>query len=137
MLIEDLFINHSFNEDHFLELRKKKEAIFKEKNDRMAEQSISAGKEKELEINEQITIAPWQEILNYNKEKSVTKAEFHRGLNSVRDIQTLKIYNVGVRNGLRGRGIHNLTVDYIIRQCNVRAKKLNQVRNKLSKRKDE
>ncbi|EXX65869.1 uncharacterized protein OCT59_023135 [Rhizophagus irregularis] len=28
MLKDDIFINHSFNEEHFLELRKKKEASF-------------------------------------------------------------------------------------------------------------
>ncbi|GBC41986.2 hypothetical protein GLOIN_2v1879755 [Rhizophagus irregularis DAOM 181602=DAOM 197198] len=74
MLIDDIFINHSFNEEHFLELRKKKDASFERKDSKLAEQSSSAGQSatidniftdlQEMEISGQDNVAPWQEILN-------------------------------------------------------------------------
>ncbi|PKY45325.1 hypothetical protein RhiirA4_419750 [Rhizophagus irregularis] len=89
MLKEDLFVNHSFNKDHFFELRKKKEASFKCKDSNMAEQSTSAVKDaivdnviqnlQELEISEQATLALGKKYLekrmtnylesNYQNEK--------------------------------------------------------------------
>ncbi|POG64153.1 hypothetical protein GLOIN_2v1845475 [Rhizophagus irregularis DAOM 181602=DAOM 197198] len=44
MLKEDIFINHSFNSEYFLELRKKKEATFEREDIKVAEQSTSAAK---------------------------------------------------------------------------------------------
>ncbi|CAB4384467.1 unnamed protein product [Rhizophagus irregularis] len=44
MLKEDIFINHSFNSEYFLELRKKKKAAFEREDIQIAEQSSSAGK---------------------------------------------------------------------------------------------
>jgi DNA-directed RNA polymerase subunit RPC12/RpoP len=133
MLKDDIFINHSFDAEHFLELRKKKEASFEQNDNTMAEQSTSASLSarvdnitsnlQALEIGEQDKVAPWQEILN--KTVPVTKAEFHRGLNSVRDTTTLTTYCNGVRKGRRGRFV---THDYIINQCSIRAKKIAQGR---------
>ncbi|CAB4490559.1 unnamed protein product [Rhizophagus irregularis] len=74
MLIGDIFINHSFNEEHFFELRKKKDASFERKDSKLAEQSSSAGQSatidniitdlQEMEISGQNNVAPWQEIFN-------------------------------------------------------------------------
>ncbi|POG65291.1 hypothetical protein GLOIN_2v1844848 [Rhizophagus irregularis DAOM 181602=DAOM 197198] len=44
MLKEDIFINHSFNSEYFLKLRKKKEAAFEHEDIKVAEQSSSAEK---------------------------------------------------------------------------------------------
>jgi hypothetical protein len=133
LLKDDLFINHSFNEEHFFELRKKKEASFERNANNVAEQSTSAGTStrvdnitanlQALDISEQDKIAPWQEILR--RREPITKAEFHRGLNSVRDTKTLTTYCDGVRKGRRGRFV---THDYIITQCSIRAKKIAQGR---------
>ncbi|CAB4401142.1 unnamed protein product [Rhizophagus irregularis] len=86
MLKKDIFINHSFNSEYFLELRKKKKAAFECEDSNVAEQLTSAGKNtmvdniitnfQELEIREQDNVAPWQEIPS--KKISITKAEFHR-----------------------------------------------------------
>ncbi|POG64036.1 hypothetical protein GLOIN_2v1845586 [Rhizophagus irregularis DAOM 181602=DAOM 197198] len=105
MLKDDIFINHSFNSEYFLILRKKKEATFEREDIEVAEQVTSAGKNfmvdnittnlQELEIREQENMLPWQEILN--KFVPITKHEFHRGLNSVRDLDTLKIFHDGVK----------------------------------------
>ncbi|PKK42934.1 hypothetical protein RhiirC2_804382 [Rhizophagus irregularis] len=67
-------MNHSFNEEHFFELRKKKEASFEQNDD---------------------NVTPWQEILN--RQESITRAEFHQGLNSIRDKSLLTIYCNRVR----------------------------------------
>ncbi|CAB4390935.1 unnamed protein product [Rhizophagus irregularis] len=74
MLIDDIFINHSFNEEHFFELRKKKDASFERKDSKVVEQSSSAGQSttidniitdlQKMKISGQNTVAPWQEILN-------------------------------------------------------------------------
>ncbi|PKK56927.1 hypothetical protein RhiirC2_799007 [Rhizophagus irregularis] len=56
MLKDDIFINHSFNEEHFFELRKKKEASFEQKDSKD-------------------NVTPWQEILG--KREPITRAEFH------------------------------------------------------------
>ncbi|CAB4384980.1 unnamed protein product [Rhizophagus irregularis] len=87
MLKEDIFINHSFNSEYFLELRKKKEAAFEREDIKVTEQSTSAGKNtmvdnitthfQELEIREQDNVLLWQEILR--REILITRAEFHRG----------------------------------------------------------
>ncbi|GET65824.1 hypothetical protein GLOIN_2v1882411 [Rhizophagus irregularis DAOM 181602=DAOM 197198] len=105
MLKDDIFINHSFNSEYFLILRKKKEATFEREDIEVAEQSTSAGKNfmvdnittnlQELEIREQKNVLSWQEILN--KFVPITKHEFHRGLNSVRDLDILKIFHDGVK----------------------------------------
>ncbi|EXX53318.1 uncharacterized protein OCT59_022390 [Rhizophagus irregularis] len=73
MLKEDIFINHSFNSEYFLELRKKKEATFEREDIKVAEQSTSAGKNtmvnnittnfQELQIRKQDNVLLWQEIL--------------------------------------------------------------------------
>ncbi|PKK63043.1 hypothetical protein RhiirC2_789468 [Rhizophagus irregularis] len=95
MLKEDIFINHSFNSEYFLELRKKKEAAF-----------------EQLEIREQDNVLLWQEILC--RETPISRPEFYRGLKSVRDLKTLTIYRNGVRNK---RLIYNLFYKYVIDQC--------------------
>ncbi|UZO29576.1 uncharacterized protein OCT59_023040 [Rhizophagus irregularis] len=76
MLKEDIFINHSFNSEYFLKLRKKKEAAFEHEDIKVAEQSSSAGKNtvvdniatnfQKLDIREQDNVLPWQEILRRN-----------------------------------------------------------------------
>ncbi|CAB4489185.1 hypothetical protein RhiirA1_460503 [Rhizophagus irregularis] len=131
MLKEDIFINHSFNEKHFFELKKKKEVSFERKNSNVIEQSTSVimgimvdniiTNLQELIISVQDNVAPWQEILK--KEVPITKAEFHCGLNSIRDSQTLTTYCNGMRKGRRARGV---THDYIINQCAIRARKIEQ-----------
>ncbi|GBC37727.2 hypothetical protein GLOIN_2v1840426 [Rhizophagus irregularis DAOM 181602=DAOM 197198] len=100
MLKEDIFINHSFNSEYFLELRKKKEAAFEREDIKVAEQLSSVGKNtmvdnittnfQELDIREQDNVLSWQEILR--RETPITRPEFHRGLNSIRDLKTLMIY---------------------------------------------
>ncbi|PKY51869.1 hypothetical protein RhiirA4_469162 [Rhizophagus irregularis] len=127
MLKEDIILNHSFNGKYFLELRKRKEASFMRKDNCIAEQSTSAGKNtminnvitdlQKLEIREQDNVAPWQEILN--KEVTISRPEFHRGLNSVRDLRTLTTYC----DRLRRKRFENyrITYDYIVRQCGIRA----------------
>ncbi|CAB4489953.1 unnamed protein product [Rhizophagus irregularis] len=132
MLKEDIFINHSFNSEYFLELRKKKEAAFEREDIKVAEQSTSAGKNtmvdnittnfQELDIREQDNVLPWQEILR--RETPITRPEFYRGLNSVRDVKTLSIYRNGVRNK---RLVYNLSYKYVIDQCEIRACKIKSV----------
>ncbi|PKC62443.1 hypothetical protein RhiirA1_465120 [Rhizophagus irregularis] len=129
MLKEDIFINHSFNSEYFLELRKKKEAAFECEDIKVVEQSSSAGKNtivdnittnfQELEIREQDNVLPWQEILH--REIPITRPEFHRGLNSVRDLKTLMTYCNGVRNK---RLAYKLSYNYVIGQCEIRARKI-------------
>ncbi|PKK34855.1 hypothetical protein RhiirC2_805611 [Rhizophagus irregularis] len=70
---------------------------------------------QELDIREQDNVLPWQEILR--KEIPITRPEFHRGLNSVRDVKTLSIYCNGVRNK---RLVYNLSYKYVIDQCEIR-----------------
>ncbi|UZO29851.1 uncharacterized protein OCT59_023305 [Rhizophagus irregularis] len=131
MLIDDIFINHSFNEEHFLKLRKKKDAFFERKDSKLAEQSSSAGQSatidniftdlQEMEISGQDNVAPWQEILN--RQEPITRAEFHQGLNSIRDKSLLTTYCNGVRRGRRARGV---THDYMVNQYAIKARKLEQ-----------
>ncbi|CAB5180414.1 unnamed protein product [Rhizophagus irregularis] len=128
MLKEDIFINHSFNSEYFLELRKKKEATFEREDVKVAEQSTSAGKKfmvddittnlQELEIREQ-DVLPWQEILN--KFVPITKPEFHRRLNSIRDLDTLKMFYDGVRKKRRD---HIVSYSYVKIQCDIKARKI-------------
>ncbi|PKK55661.1 hypothetical protein RhiirC2_801822 [Rhizophagus irregularis] len=92
MLIENIFINHSFNEKHFFELRKKKEVSFERKDNL-----------QEIEISEQNNVALWQEILN--RRKPITRAEFYQDLNSIRNKCLLTTYCNGVRRGRRERGV--------------------------------
>ncbi|CAB4495112.1 unnamed protein product [Rhizophagus irregularis] len=61
-----------------------------------------------MEISGQDNVALWQEILN--RREPITRAEFHRGLNSIRDKSLLTTYCNGVRRGRRGRGV---THDYV------------------------
>ncbi|PKY27215.1 hypothetical protein RhiirB3_442830, partial [Rhizophagus irregularis] len=115
--------------EYFLELRKKKEAAFEHEDIKVAEQSSSAGKNtvvdniatnfQKLEIREQDNVLPWQEILR--RETLITRPEFHRGLNSVRDLKNLTIYRNRVRNK---RLVYNLSYKYIIDQCELRARKI-------------
>ncbi|CAB4468601.1 hypothetical protein RhiirA5_424254 [Rhizophagus irregularis] len=105
MLKEELFLEHSFNEECFLELRKKKEATFKLNSNNVAEQLTSA-KKKILE-----------------KEEPVTRPEFHRRLNSIRDLGTLTTYCNRVRDIRRAHGV---THDYIITQYAIRACKIKE-----------
>ncbi|CAB5196268.1 unnamed protein product [Rhizophagus irregularis] len=131
MLIDDIFINHSFNEEHFLKLRKKKDAFFERKDSKLAEQSSSAGQSatidniftdlQEMEISGQDNVAPWQEILN--RQEPITRAEFHQGLNSIRNKSLLTTYCNGVRRGRRARGV---THDYVVNQYAIKARKLEQ-----------
>ncbi|GBC44203.2 hypothetical protein GLOIN_2v1839549 [Rhizophagus irregularis DAOM 181602=DAOM 197198] len=68
MLIDDIFINHSFNEEHFFDLRKKKDASFDRKDGKLTEQSSSAGQSamidniitdfQEIAIGGQNNVAP-------------------------------------------------------------------------------
>ncbi|CAB4379281.1 unnamed protein product [Rhizophagus irregularis] len=109
MLKDDIFINHSFNEKHFFELRKKKEASFERKDS------------KEMEISGQDNVAPWQEILR--RQNPIKKAEFHQELNSIGDKCLLMTYCNGVRRGRRARGV---THDYMVNQCAIRAHKIEQ-----------
>ncbi|PKY49533.1 hypothetical protein RhiirA4_465564 [Rhizophagus irregularis] len=106
-LIEEIFVKHSFNEEHFLELRSKKEALFDLKNNIATEQSTNP------------IVAPWQEILE--KKIAITKPEFHRRLNSVRDLDVLRIYSNGVKRKKRGYGVIHIYVDA---QCSIRACKI-------------
>ncbi|UZO29407.1 uncharacterized protein OCT59_022884 [Rhizophagus irregularis] len=100
---------------------------------KLAEQSSSAGQSatidniitdlQEMEISGQDNVALWQEILN--RREPITRAEFHRGLNSIRDKSLLTTYCNGVRRGRRGRGV---THDYVVNQCAIKARKLDQVK---------
>ncbi|CAB5184530.1 unnamed protein product [Rhizophagus irregularis] len=45
---------------------------------------------QEMEISGQDNVAPWQEILN--RREPITRSEFHRGLNSIRDKSLLTTY---------------------------------------------
>ncbi|CAB4393132.1 unnamed protein product [Rhizophagus irregularis] len=95
------------------------------------EQSSSAGQSttidniitnlQEMEISGQNTVAPWQEILN--RQEPITRAEFYRGLNSIRDKSLLTTYCNRVRRERRGRGV---THDYVVNQCAIKARKLEQ-----------
>ncbi|CAB4482185.1 unnamed protein product [Rhizophagus irregularis] len=99
----------------------------------LAEQLSSAGQSvtidnivtdlQEMEISGQDNVAPWQEILN--RREPITRSEFHRGLNSIRDKSLLTTYCNRVRRGRRGRGI---THDYMVNQCAIKARKLEQVK---------
>ncbi|PKC50860.1 hypothetical protein RhiirA1_485157, partial [Rhizophagus irregularis] len=114
--------------EYFLELRKKKEATFEREDVKVAEQSTSAGKKfmvddittnlQELEIREQ-DVLPWQEILN--KFVPITKPEFHRRLNSIRDLDTLKMFYDGVRKKRRD---HIVSYSYVKIQCDIKARKI-------------
>ncbi|CAB4480668.1 unnamed protein product [Rhizophagus irregularis] len=74
MLIDDIFMNYSFNKKHFFELRKKKDTSFEQNDAKLAEQPSSAGQSvtidnivtnlQKMEISGQDNVAPWQEILN-------------------------------------------------------------------------
>ncbi|PKK40950.1 hypothetical protein RhiirC2_805160, partial [Rhizophagus irregularis] len=118
--------------EYFLELRKKKEATFECEDIKVAEQSTSAGKNimvdnittnlQELEIREQDNVLLWQEILN--KFVPITKHEFHRGLNSIRDLDTLKIFYDGIRKKRRD---HNVSYSYVKNQCDIKARKIKGV----------
>ncbi|CAB4406130.1 unnamed protein product [Rhizophagus irregularis] len=119
MLKEKLFLAHSFNDEFFLELRKKKEAAFKLNSSNTVD-NITTDLQK-LEINEPVNVALWQQILG--KEEPVTRPEFHRGLNSIRDLQTLTTYSDGVRNKKRAYGV---THNYVIAQCAIRARKIKE-----------
>ncbi|CAB4387846.1 unnamed protein product [Rhizophagus irregularis] len=106
--------------------RKKKEATLEYEDIKVAEQSTSAGKNimvndittsfQELEIREQNNVLPWQEILR--RQIPITRPEFHRGLNSVRDLQTLTMYH----NGMRRKRLVNLSHYYVIDQCDTKAR---------------
>ncbi|PKK64447.1 hypothetical protein RhiirC2_716269 [Rhizophagus irregularis] len=109
--------------------RKKKEAAFECEDIKVAEQLTSAGKNttidnittnfQELEIREQDIMLSWQEILC--KEIPITRPEFHRGLNSIRDLKILMTYCDGVRNK---RLAYKMTYAYVIGQCAIRARKI-------------
>ncbi|PKY53462.1 hypothetical protein RhiirA4_471680 [Rhizophagus irregularis] len=101
--LKEIFVNHSFNKEHFLELRTKKEALFDPKNNTVTEQSNNLN----------------QEILE--KKIAITKPEFHRGLNNVRDLDVLRIYSNGVKKKKRGYGV---TYIYVDTQCSARARKI-------------
>ncbi|PKY25617.1 hypothetical protein RhiirB3_440639 [Rhizophagus irregularis] len=76
MLIEDIFINHSFNKEHFFKIRKRKEAIFDLKDNVVTEQSISTSEGaiinkvienlKVLEISEQLN---WKYVNQFEIKK--------------------------------------------------------------------
>ncbi|POG75637.1 hypothetical protein GLOIN_2v1838646 [Rhizophagus irregularis DAOM 181602=DAOM 197198] len=118
MLKEDIFINHSFNSEYFLELRKKKEATFERENIKVAEQSTSTSKNimvndittsfQELEIREQDNVLPWQEILR--RQIPITRPEL--------DLKTLTTYRNGMK---RKRLVYNLSHNYVIDQCDTKA----------------
>ncbi|PKB95454.1 hypothetical protein RhiirA5_436697, partial [Rhizophagus irregularis] len=115
--------------EYFLELRKKKEAAFEREDIKVSEQSSSGGKNtmvdnittnfQELEIREQDNVLSWQEILR--REIPITRPEFHRGLNSVRDLKTLTTYCNGVKNK---RLAYKLSYNYVIGQYEIRARKI-------------
>ncbi|CAB4407326.1 unnamed protein product [Rhizophagus irregularis] len=107
-LIEEIFVKHSFNEEHFLELRSKKEHYLTSK--------IILRQNNRLIL---FNLAPWQEILE--KKIAITKPEFHRRLNSVRDLDVLRIYSNGVKRKKRGYGVIHIYVDA---QCSIRACKI-------------
>ncbi|PKK71789.1 hypothetical protein RhiirC2_777981 [Rhizophagus irregularis] len=96
MLKDNIFINHSFNEEYFFELRKKKEASFERKDSK-------------------------QEILG--RQELITRAEFYQELNNIRDKHLLTTYCNGVRRGKRARGV---THDYVVNQYAIKARKLEQ-----------
>ncbi|GBC35667.2 hypothetical protein GLOIN_2v1867737 [Rhizophagus irregularis DAOM 181602=DAOM 197198] len=109
----------------------KKEAFFERKDSKIAEQSSSAGQcttidniitnLQEMEISGQNNVAPWQEILG--RQEPITKAEFHQELNSIRDKCLLTTYCNSVR---RGRRVRDVTHDYVVNQCAIRARKIEQ-----------
>ncbi|CAB4386499.1 unnamed protein product [Rhizophagus irregularis] len=111
------------------ESKSKKEAAFECEDIKVAEQLTSAGKNttidnittnfQELEIREQDIMLSWQEILC--KEIPITRPEFHRGLNSIRDLKILMTYCDGVRNK---RLAYKMTYAYVIGQCAIRARKI-------------
>ncbi|PKY47311.1 hypothetical protein RhiirA4_462452, partial [Rhizophagus irregularis] len=128
-LKEEIFVKYSFNEEHFLELRIKKKALFDLKDNSLTVQLSSPGEDaiinkvtedlEVLEIKEQINLAPWQEILE--KKIAITKPEFHRGLNSIRDLDVLRIYGNGVKRKQREYGVTHIYMDA---QCSIRARKI-------------
>ncbi|EXX59079.1 uncharacterized protein OCT59_027856 [Rhizophagus irregularis] len=109
MLKDDIFINHSFNSEYFLKLRKKKEVTFECEDIKVAEQSTGVVKNimindittsfQELEIREQDNVLPWQEILR--KQTPITRPEFYGGLT---------IYH----NGMKRKRLVNLSHYYVI-----------------------
>ncbi|UZO09746.1 uncharacterized protein OCT59_029961 [Rhizophagus irregularis] len=109
----------------------KKEAFFERKDSKIAEQSSSAGQcttidniitnLQEMEISGQNNVAPWQG--NTREAKLQYKAEFHRELNSIRDKCLLTTYCNSVR---RGRRVRDVTHDYVVNQCAIRARKIEQ-----------
>ncbi|PKK68897.1 hypothetical protein RhiirC2_781682 [Rhizophagus irregularis] len=68
MLKDEVFVNYSFNNKHFFELRKKKEVFFNLEDNNIAEQLTSTSKSaivdniienlENLEINEQVEVTP-------------------------------------------------------------------------------
>ncbi|PKK76526.1 hypothetical protein RhiirC2_772381 [Rhizophagus irregularis] len=91
ILKKEIFINHSFDEKHFYELRKKRKALFDLEDNIVTEKSIS------FKILEKVML--------------VTRPKFHRELNSVKDLNTLKTYGNVVRGKKRAPGI---TYNYVI-----------------------
>ncbi|GET51958.1 hypothetical protein GLOIN_2v1845586 [Rhizophagus irregularis DAOM 181602=DAOM 197198] len=79
--------------------RRKKEVIFDLEDNTVTEQLISTSEDviinkvtedlEALKISEQVNLALWQEILE--KMLPISKSEFHRGLNSVRNLNTLNL----------------------------------------------
>ncbi|UZO05501.1 uncharacterized protein OCT59_025849 [Rhizophagus irregularis] len=99
MLKKKIFIGHFFNKKHFFKIRRKKEVIFDLEDNTVTEQLISTSEDviinkvtedlEALKISEQVNLALWQEILE--KMLPISKSEFHRGLNSVRNLNTLNL----------------------------------------------
>ncbi|CAB4381513.1 unnamed protein product [Rhizophagus irregularis] len=97
----------------------------------LAEQPSSAGQSvtidnivtdlQEMEISGQDNVSLWQEILN--RREPITRSEFHRSLNSIRDKSLLTTYCNGIRRARRGHGV---THDYVVNQCAIKARKLEQ-----------
>ncbi|PKC51038.1 hypothetical protein RhiirA1_484695 [Rhizophagus irregularis] len=114
-ILKKHYISNKELDEYFLILKKKKEATFEREDNEVAEQSTSI----ELEIREQDKVLPWQEILN--KFVPITRHEFHRGLNSVRDLDTLKLFYDGVRKKRRD---HNVSYSYVKNQCDIKARKI-------------
>lgn len=94
-------------------------AIFNLKDKIMIEQSTSTSEGaiinkvmedlELLEVSEQVKLASWQEILE--KVVPILRLEFHRRLNSIRDLNTLTTYCNEVRRKKKANGI---THDYVI-----------------------
>ncbi|GBC43244.1 uncharacterized protein OCT59_028105 [Rhizophagus irregularis] len=74
-----------------------------------------------MEISGQDNVTPWQEILN--RREPITRSEFHRGLNSIRDKSLLTTYCNEIRRARRGHGV---THNYMVNQCAIKARKLEQ-----------